>query len=174
MNLYKILTINLGSTSSKLAYYENEHCKVKTTLEHSAEEISSFKDVLDQADYRREAIETFLKDNGVNLDDLDAIASRGGHTKPLEGGVYKINDIMLEQIATGLYGRHACDLGSSIAYQMVKGRKAIPVVVDPPVTDEFIEVAKLSGHPELPRQSRFHALNQRATGKRYARDNDNI
>lgn len=172
MKLYKILTVNLGSTSSKLAYYENECCKVKTTLEHSAEEISAFKDVLDQADYRRVAIEAFLKNNGVNLDELDAIASRGGHTKPLEGGVYQINNTMLEQIATGLYGRHACDLGSSIAYRMVQGTKAIPVVVDPPVTDEFSEVAKLSGHPELPRQSRFHALNQRATGKRYARDID--
>jgi butyrate kinase len=170
MKTYKILTINLGSTSSKIAYYENEECKVKTTLDHSAQELSVFNDLMEQAGYRRAAIEKFLKDNEINVNDLDAIASRGGHTKPLTGGVYQINETMLEQQATGLYGRHACDVGSKIAYQMIQGTKALPMVVDPPVTDEFTEVARLSGHPELPRQSRFHALNHRATGKRYARD----
>ncbi|WP_425058752.1 Butyrate kinase 2 [Sporomusa carbonis] len=171
MKQYKILTINLGSTSTKLAYYENEECKIKTTLEHSVQELSVFNDLMEQDGYRREAIEKFLRDNGISISDLDAIASRGGHTKPLEGGVYQINETMLEQQASGLYGRHACDVGSKIAYKMAAGTKILPVVVDPPVTDEFIEVARLSGHPELPRQSRFHALNHRATGKRYARDN---
>jgi len=171
MKKYKILTINLGSTSSKLAYYENEECKVKTTLDHSVQELSVFGDLMEQDGYRRAAIEKFLKDNDINVSELDAVASRGGHTKPLEGGVYKIDETMLEQQASGLYGRHACDVGSKIAYKMTEGTNILPVVVDPPVTDEFIEEARLSGHPELPRESRFHALNHRATGKRFARDN---
>jgi len=171
MKKYKILTINLGSTSSKLAYYENEECKVNTTLDHSVQELSVFGDLMEQDGYRRAAIEKFLKDNDINVSELDAVASRGGHTKPLEGGVYKIDETMLEQQASGLYGRHACDVGSKIAYKMTEGTNILPVVVDPPVTDEFIEEARLSGHPELPRESRFHALNHRATGKRFARDN---
>lgn len=171
METYKILTINLGSTSTKIAYYENEECKVKTTLDHSVQDLAAFRDLMEQDGYRRDAIEKFLRDNGISLSKLNAIASRGGHTKPLEGGVYQINEIMLEQQASGLYGRHACDVGSKIAYQMAQDFKILSVVVDPPVTDEFIEEARLSGHPELPRQSRFHALNHRATGKRFARDN---
>ncbi len=171
MKHYKILTINLGSTSTKLAYYENEECKVKTTLDHSVQELSVFGDLMEQDGYRRAAIEKFLKDNDIKVSELDAVASRGGHTKPLEGGVYKIDETMLEQQASGLYGRHACDVGSKIAYKMTEGTNILPVVVDPPVTDEFIEEARLSGHPELPRESRFHALNHRATGKRFARDN---
>jgi butyrate kinase len=171
METYKVLTINLGSTSTKIAYYENEECKVKTTLDHSVQDLAAFRDLMEQDGYRRDAIEKFLRDNGISLSKLNAIASRGGHTKPLEGGVYQINEIMLEQQASGLYGRHACDVGSKIAYQMAQDFKILSVVVDPPVTDEFIEEARLSGHPELPRQSRFHALNHRATGKRFARDN---
>jgi butyrate kinase len=171
METYKILTINLGSTSTKIAYYENEECKVKTTLDHSVQDLAAFSDLMEQDGYRRDAIEKFLRDNGISLSKVNAIASRGGHTKPLEGGVYQINEIMLEQQASGLYGRHACDVGSKIAYKMARDFKILSVVVDPPVTDEFIEEARLSGHPELPRQSRFHALNHRATGKRFARDN---
>lgn len=170
MKQYKILTINLGSTSTKIAYYENEECKVKTNLDHSVQELAAFDDLMDQDGYRRGAIEKFLKDNGIDVAQLDAIASRGGHTKPLVGGVYQINETMLEQQASGLYGRHACDVGSKIAYKMAQGSKILPVIVDPPVTDEFTEVARLSGHPEMPRRSSFHALNHRATGKRFAKD----
>lgn len=170
MNPYRILAMNIGSTSTKLAYYENEVCKIKTTLNHSPEDLSVFTDLLEQDEYRRHAIEKFLAEHEINPSKLDAISSRGGHTKPLESGVYQINETMLTQIATGKYGRHACDVGSKIAYQMVQGTKTLAVVVDPPVIDEFIDVARLSGHPEMPRQSRFQALNHRATGKRYARD----
>ncbi len=171
MKRYKILAINIGSTSTKLAYYENRECKIKTSLDHPVQELSAFDDLMEQDGYRRDAIVAFLKDQGINLSELDAISCRGGHTRPLEGGVYRINETMLEQQASGLYGRHASDVGTKIAYKMAKANNLLAVVVDPPVTDEFIAVARLSGHPELPRQSRFQALSHRATGKRYARDN---
>ncbi|SDE07083.1 butyrate kinase [Sporomusa acidovorans] len=171
MKLYKILVVNIGSTSTKLAYYEDKECKLKTTLEHPVHELAAFDDMMDQDHYRRAAIEAFLKDKGIQVSELDAISCRGGHSKPLEGGVYRINETMLAQQASGLYGRHPADIGTKIAYQMAAENKLLAVVVDPPVTDEFTAVARLSGHPELPRQSRFQALSHRATGKRYARDN---
>lgn len=169
--MYKILAINLGSTSTKMAYYEDEICVSSITEEHPTMEIVGFSDIMDQLQYRKESVEKFLKFNGIEKSSLDAIVSRGGNTKPLESGVYRINTEMLAQQASGEFGRHACDLGSKIAYEMCGNLKAIPLVVDPPVTDEFDSIARLSGHPLFPRQSCFHALNHKATAKRYAREN---
>lgn len=166
--LYKILVMNLGSTSTKMAYYENDECKYALTEDHPTEELREFPDVMDQLEYRKARVEHFLKEHALNQDELDVIVSRGGHTVPLESGVYKVNDVMLAQQASGQYGRHACDLGSKIAYAMSQTCKATPLVVDPPITDEFDPIARVSGHPLFPRQSRFHALNHKATAKRYA------
>lgn len=170
--MYKILAINLGSTSTKVAYYEDDVCKVKDNIEHPASEIKEFSSFWEQDEYRTNLIENFMKENGVNKNSLDVIVSRGGHTKPLEGGVYKVDEEMLEQQASGKWGKHPCDLGSKIAYRMSKTCKAIPIIVDPPITDEFEPVARLSGHPLIERRSSFHALSHKATAKRYARENE--
>lgn len=172
MNKKRILVLNFGSTSTKIAYYEDNICIKEVTEEHSLEKTRSFADVMDQDEFRRESIENFLKQNSIELDSLDAIVSRGGHTVPVEGGVYEVDEEMLSQQASGLYGRHACDLGSKIAFSMCKESKAIPLIVDPPITDEFDPVARLSGHPLLPRRSSFHALSHKATAKRYAHENN--
>lgn len=169
--MYKIFVINVGSTSTKVAYYVDRECKLKTNLEHDARELLNFGDVLFQRDYRKKKILDYMEQNGIKLEELDAITSRGGHTRPIEGGVYRINELMLAEIKTGKFGRHACDLGPGIAYELVKGIKALALVVDPPVTDEYENIARYSGSPLMPRQSRFHALNHKATAKRYARDN---
>jgi len=169
--LYKILALNLGSTSTKVAYYEDDVCKVKENIEHPASEIKEFSSFWEQDEYRTNIIEKFMKENEIDKDSLDVIVSRGGHTKPLEGGVYRVDEEMLEQQASGLYGQHPCDLGSKIAYRMTKTCKAVPLIVDPPITDEFEPVARLSGHPLIERRSSFHALSHKATAKRYAREN---
>ncbi len=169
--MYKILALNLGSTSTKVAYYEDDVCKVKENIEHPASEIKEFSSFWEQDEYRTNIIEKFMKENGIEKDSLDVIVSRGGHTKPLEGGVYRVDEEMLEQQASGLYGQHPCDLGSKIAYRMTKTCKAVPLIVDPPITDEFEPVARLSGHPLIERRSSFHALSHKATAKRYAREN---
>jgi len=169
--LYKILALNLGSTSTKVAYYEDDVCKVKENIEHPASEIKGFSSFWEQDEYRTNIIEKFMKENEIDKDSLDVIVSRGGHTKPLEGGVYRVDEEMLEQQASGLYGQHPCDLGSKIAYRMTKTCKAVPLIVDPPITDEFEPVARLSGHPLIERRSSFHALSHKATAKRYAREN---
>lgn len=166
----KILAINLGSTSSKLAYYEDDTCVIKANLEHPAEVLKGYDQILDQYEFRKNAIEDFLKANNIAVEELDAVASRGGHTHPIVGGTYKINDVMLGEIQTGNYGRHACDIGVFIAKAMADEHNLLPLVVDPPVTDEFESLARYSGLPELPRKSSFHALNQRAAAKNYAEE----
>lgn len=166
----KILVINVGSTSTKVAYYEDRKCICKTNLDHDVNELLAFGDVMNQKDYRRSKIEAYLKEQQIEKGQLDAITSRGGHTRPIEGGVYEVNQTMMEEQASGQFGRHPCDVGSFIAYDMCQGIGARPFVVDPPVTDEYGVLARYSGHPLMPRQSRCHALNHKATAKRYARE----
>jgi len=165
-----ILAINLGSTSTKIAYYQDDKCLQKKTLSHPIEELKEYKNILDQYQYRFDSIKEFLNINKINISEINAIVSRGGHTRPIEGGIYQINDIMLEQIKSGDFGRHPCDIGCFIAFNMCKATKALPFVVDPPVTDEFEPLARISGLANVPRASKFHALNQRAIARRGAKD----
>lgn len=168
----RILVINLGSTSTKVAYYENEVSIAKDNINHSAAELSQFKNFWEQEQYRTDLIERFLLDHSIESDSLDVIVSRGGHTQPLEGGVYEINEEMLAQQASGKWGTHPCDLGSKIAFRMALVNQALPLIVDPPISDEFSSVARLSGHPLFERRSSFHALSHKATAKRFARENN--
>lgn len=166
----KMFIINVGSTSTKVAYYEDDKCILKENITHPLEETKAFDDVMDQREYRTKIILDFMKTHDLNVEDMDAIVSRGGHTKPVVSGAYKINEIMLTQQASGKYGRHPVDVGTGIAFDMCKGCKAVPMTVDPPVSDEFSPVAHLSGHPLMPREVRFHVLSHKATAKRYAKD----
>lgn len=171
-SMRKILVINLGSTSTKVAFYENEECLATENINHPASELKDFKDFWEQDDYRTELIEDFLVKHKINPQSLDAIVSRGGHTQALESGVYRIDELMLEQQASGQWGKHPCDLGSKIAYRMAQKIQAIPLIVDPPISDEFSDLARVSGHPLFERRSSFHALSHKATAKRFAREND--
>jgi len=170
--MHRILVINIGSTSTKLAYCEDDKMLAKANIEHSAAETGAFASFMDQDQYRIGYINRFMQEHDIKLDKLDAIVSRGGHTKPLVGGVYQVCPEMLEQQASGLYGSHPCDLGSKIAYALAEECQAIPLIVDPPITDEYEPVARLSGHPLFNRRSSFHALSHKATAKRYARENN--
>lgn len=169
--MYKILAINLGSTSTKVAYYEDNNCVKKENIDHPAEEIRKYKSIWEQDEYRTNLIYKFMNDNHIDINSLDAIVSRGGHTKPLVSGVYKINEEMMTQQASGKWGQHVADLGSRLAYAMCQNKKAVALIVDPPVTDEFEPIARVSGHPLIERRSSFHALSHKATAKRYAREN---
>ncbi|MEA4927663.1 MAG: butyrate kinase [Candidatus Limiplasma sp.] len=169
MKTYRIAAINLGSTSTKFAYYENETCVVKENLIHKAEEIKTFATIWDQYEYRLRAVEDCLQRHGIAVAELDAVVTRGGHSQPLEGGVYRINPLMLEQSASMRYGNHACDLGLKIAVGL-SAQGPIALTVDPPTTDEFEPLARYSGLPELPRRSSFHALNHKAVARQYARE----
>jgi butyrate kinase len=167
----KILAVNLGSSSTKIVYYEDEGCRFEESLPHKSEEIKSFATVWDQMEYRKKAILDFIKTHGIDFYDIDAFTSRGGHTMPIVSGVYRITPLMLEQSRSEQYGSHICDVGLKLAAVFAEeNRRAFALTVDPPVTDEFEPLARYSGLPEMPRRSSFHALNHKAAAKKYAGD----
>lgn len=164
----KIYAVNLGSTSTKVAYYEDDVCIYKDTIRHNAEETGKYKNIFEQKEMRTDTILNNMKEHGINPDELDAFVTRGGQTKPVSGGVYRVSEEMVRQAESGEYGVHVCNVGCKIAYEFAKERKAIPLTVDPPVTDEFEPLARYSGLKEIQRVSSFQALNQRAMARYYA------
>lgn len=168
MEKFKILAINPGSTSTKIAVYENEAEIFEKTLRHSSEEIGKYETIADQMDFRRNVIEEALTEAGIKVSDLAAIVGRGGLLKPIAGGTYSVNEPMLEDLKVGVLGEHASNLGGRIAHQMAGDVKIPSFIVDPVVVDELQDVARISGMPELQRKSIFHALNQKATARRAA------
>lgn len=166
---YQIVAINLGSTSTKIAYYRNDQRVFQENLDHDSGELGAFTTIWDQEAYRLEAIRAFLRRHALEVSDLDAVVTRGGHTRPIPGGVYRVNGEMLRQSGSGAYGQHPTDLGLRLVWQFDK-EGPIPLTVDPPTTDEFDPLARYSGHPLFPRKSAFHALNHRAVSRQYAAD----
>lgn len=170
MGVYKILTINPGSTSTKIAVFENEELLYEKTLRHSSEEIGKYEKIADQFEFRKNVIEESLKEANLKVEDLDAIVGRGGLLKPIQGGTYKVSDVMVEDLKVGVLGQHASNLGGIIAKQMADEVSIPSFIVDPVVVDEMEDIARISGVPEIPRMSIFHALNQKAIGRRAAKD----
>ncbi|NMF04839.1 butyrate kinase [Clostridium beijerinckii] len=168
---YKLLIINPGSTSTKISVFEDEKEVFGETIRHSSEEIGKFKHISDQQNFRTEVILKILKDNKIDIKELDAVVGRGGLLKPILSGTYKVNDNMLRDLKESVKGEHASNLGAIIANEISKTIGKSAFIVDPVVVDEMEEIARLSGVPELPRKSIFHALNQKAVAKRYAREN---
>ncbi len=166
---YKILTINPGSTSTKIGFFENTKPKKVENLKHKPDEILKYKSVYEQYPFRKEAILNFLKENNIKLEEIDAFAGRGGLLKPMPGGVYRVNNLMKQHLKYAKFGEHASNLGAILADELGKEAGGKPAfIVDPPVVDEMIEIARYSGMPENPRKSVFHALNQKAVARRYA------
>ena len=164
-----ILVINPGSTSTKMAAYEDEKPVIIRNISHSQEELSQFDDVIEQHDYRKQLVLDELKRVGVPLE-FDAVIGRGGLVKPIAGGVYEINKEMLEDTYSGIaMHNHACNLGCLIAHDIAK---QIPgcrsFIADPGVVDELNDYARISGSPLMNRICIWHALNQRAIARRYA------
>lgn len=168
--LYKLLIINPGSTSTKIGVYENEKELFEETLRHTNEEIKRYDTIYDQFGFRKELILKILKEKNFDIKTLNAVVGRGGMLKPIEGGTYTVNDAMVEDLKVGVQGPHASNLGGIIAKSIGDELSVPSYIVDPVVTDELAEVARLSGVPELPRKSKFHALNQKAVAKRYGKE----
>lgn len=167
--IYKVIIINFGSTSTKIAYCENNEFILRENISHPVEKIKECKTVNDQYGLRKEAIEEFLKEHNISLHDIDAIAARGGQTEPIEGGTWQINEAMLKQTKSGEYGNHVCNLGPWVAYDLCKETDhAIPLTTDTPTTDEMDALARYSGLKEIPRVSCVQALNTKAMARYYA------
>ena len=165
----RVLTINPGSTSTKIGVFEDENLMFEETLRHSTEEISSYEKIYDQYEFRKEIILKCLKDNNIELDSLDTVVGRGGLLKPIEGGTYIVNDIMLEDLKAGVMGEHASNLGGILAHEIANEIQVNAFIVDPVVVDELQDLARISGLKEIERKSIFHALNQMAVSRRYAK-----
>lgn len=169
---FKLLVINPGSTSTKIGVFENEELVFEETLRHSVEELKDFKTIADQYEFRLEIIEEALKNNKIDILDLDAIVGRGGLLNPIEGGTYTVNDKMLEDLRKGVQGEHASNLGGILAYDLAKKADGEAYIVDPVVVDELEDIARISGLKEIERKSIFHALNQKAVARRHAKTLD--
>lgn len=168
MKAYKILAINPGSTSTKIALYEGDKEVFEQTLRHSSEELAPFEGIIDQFDFRKQLVLNALAEAGVGIGDLDAVIGRGGVVKPIPSGVYEVNDALRHDLRTGYAGQHASNLGGLIADEIAREAGVKGYIADPVVVDELQEVARVTGRPEIVRVSIFHALNQKAVARDYA------
>ncbi|MBU3181992.1 butyrate kinase [Clostridium psychrophilum] len=167
---YKLLVINPGSTSTKIGVYEDEKEILEETLRHTSAEIGRFESIPDQMKFRKDHIIEILKKKKFDINTLDAIVGRGGLLKAIEGGTYNVDELMLHDLKVGVQGQHASNLGGIIASEIAQPLDIPAFIVDPVVVDEMDDVARISGIPELDRRSIFHALNQKAVAKRYAKE----
>ena len=161
---FKILAINPGSTSTKIALYDDEQPTLALTLRHSAEEIARFPRIIDQLDWRKEMVLEALAKNNFDVKSLSAVIGRGGLIKPIESGVYEVNAALKNDLVNA-QREHASNLGGLIAEQIAQAAGVKAYIADPVVVDELDDIARLSGIPECPRISIFHALNQKATAR---------
>ncbi len=167
---YTILTINPGSTSTKLAVFKNESPVFTETIRHSTEELSKYTGIIDQYEFRRDEVLKLLDNKGISIYDLDAVVGRGGLVEPIPSGTYLVNDKMMEDLKASRQGEHASNLGGMIANEIAKKADIPAYIVDPVVVDELDDIARVSGMPELPKISIFHALNQKAMARQAAKD----
>lgn len=164
------LIINPGSTSTKIGVFEDESLLFEETLRHSSEEITSFPNIVAQKDFRKKIITDLLESRNFDISRLNVVVGRGGMLKPIPGGTYPVTDALLKDLEIGKQGQHASNLGGILAKEIGDSLNIPSFIVDPVVVDEMEEVSRLSGVKELPRISVFHALNQKAVAKRYARE----
>jgi len=164
----KLLIINIGGSSTKLAIFNDETQQITETIRHTSDELNVFSDIWEQYDFRKKTVTYFLQRNNVDLKDINAIVSRGPVVKPLESGTYEINQKIIDDAKSGKYATHPSGLGCEIAYELSDGK--IPcLTVDPPCVDELIDVARITGLPYIKRVSFFQALNHKAKGHELAK-----
>lgn len=166
----RIIAINPGSTSTKIAVFQNTEPIFLTNIKHTSEELAPFPKITEQFEFRKNIIMNQLKEAEINIEHIDAVVGRGGLLKPIPSGVYEVNDVMVHDLTHSPLGEHASNLGGLIARDMIKalpGAKAY--ITDPVVVDELQDIARIAGHPLFERISIFHALNQKAVAREFAR-----
>ncbi len=165
-----ILVINPGSTSTKVAIFKDEKNILQKNLSHSIDEINKFEKITDQFQYRADIILDWLKEENIESKDLAAVVGRGGLLKPMPSGTYKVTDARSGDLKIGVQGEHASNLGGMIARHIADSEGIPSYIVDPVAVDEFEDIARISGLPEIPRKSLVHALNIKAIARRAAKD----
>ncbi len=170
MNKAYVLVINPGSTSTKVAIFDNESMVHEKKLEHATEDLKQFDRLADQFDYRKQLVEAWIKERNINVQDLRAVVGRGGLLRPIPGGTYCVTEAMINDLKVGYQGEHASNLGGIIAKAIADEAGTKAFIVDPVAVDEFEEVARISGMPDLERKSLGHALNIKAVARRAAEE----
>lgn len=166
----KILVINPGATSTKIAVYDEENEVMRVGIDHDAAEMDKYAKIVDQMPFRRDIILSTLEEKGWKLEDFDAICGRGGLLKHIPSGTYKVNDAVINDIKNPPYGEHAANLGSYLSKELAD-KVGIPAFfVDPVSVDELEDVARYSGLKGMERQSFFHPLNQKAVCRKAAKE----
>ena len=170
MEEIRILAINPGSTSTKIAVYVGTNPVFIQTIRHSETELQKFARVTDQFQFRKELICKELKEADIRIDLIRIVMGRGGVIKPVESGVFAVNEKMLHDLRDCVYGEHASNLGGLIAWDIAQSLPdAKAYIANPVVVDELADIARISGHPLLPRRSIFHALNQKAVARQHSK-----
>ena len=169
-DIFRILAINPGSTSTKISVFEGEKEVWSTKLSHSSDELAGFDHIFEQYDFRKDVIENELENAGYDIASFDAIVGRGGVLYPVEGGTYEVDEKLLEDLRAGVQGEHVSNLGAPIANELALEAHCPAFIVDPVVVDEMEPLARFSGHPDLPRRSILHALNQKAVARKASAD----
>lgn len=164
----RILVINPGGTSTKIAVFNGEQEVFNHNIQHPQESINSFSRVVDQLPYRKIAVLALLEERGEALERFDCVVGRGGLLKKLAGGVYHIGESMLEDLRQARFGEHPSNLGPILAQELAEKTGISAFTVDPVSVDEFWEIAKISGISDLERPSWMHALNQKAVCREVA------
>lgn len=166
----RILVINPGSTSTKIAVYDDEEPVFIQTARHTADELAKFPRLTDQYEFRLACVLGLLEERQVPLSSLAAVVGRGGILGPLTSGTYHIRQSMVDELRRPQTLEHASNLGAPLALE-IASRAGVPAfTVDPVAVDEFESVARISGLPQIPRRSLSHALNVKAIARRAARD----
>ncbi|RBW70623.1 butyrate kinase [Bacillus taeanensis] len=166
---FRLLTINPGSTSTKVGVFDNERAIFEKTIRHAREELKQYKTIFEQYGFRKQMILETLDNEGINISKLNAVVGRGGLLRPIKGGTYLVNDKMLSDLKDGYAGEHASNLGGILANEIARQLNIEAFIVDPVVVDEMEPIARISGLPNVERKSIFHALNQKAVARRVAK-----
>ncbi|MBP5293123.1 MAG: butyrate kinase, partial [Clostridia bacterium] len=167
---YRVFAINPGSTSTKIALFEDETCLYSKTVDHDAKELAKYEDMPAQLPYRRDMILDLLKEDGISLEGVDVFVGRGGGLLPVKGGTYSVTDLILDHaknIANGFV--HPAVLGPQLAHEFAKTYGARAMVVNPPDVDEFQDLSRLTGIKGIYRESHMHALNLKETAIRHCK-----
>ncbi|MGI6547254.1 MAG: butyrate kinase [Bacillota bacterium] len=167
--IFRILVINPGATSTKIAIFENEECVLRESLDHPAEDLLEFPRAVDQYDYRMKVVTDFLAEKGYEVTDFSALVGRGGPTKPVPGGTFRINQQLADDVLYRPRSDHPSSVGSLIAFNLGKEHGIPAFIVDPVSVDEFEPVARVAALPNMERLSLWHALNSRAAAHKVAR-----
>ena len=163
-----ILTINPGSTSTKFAVYQGKNLIFKETIKHNDKELVVFTSIAEQLDYRYDLLINYLNKHNIDIKQLNAVVGRGGFLRPLPSGTYLVDELMIDDLIAARFGEHASNLGALISNKIANQLNIPAFIVDPIVVDEFEDVARISGIPDLERKSNLHALNIKAVSRKVA------